>query len=174
MGGDIGVCFKKFLNEGGPHTGLSGAYSLLDSGSVRVLIGVEGGVSCTESTGVMENESREVKGEESVEFNDGRVAGFEGEDHVPDGGSVEVGKPESKSAWGPIQNRHINGVGQPAKQAEEEAVVRGQHVGGEVLWCSRGLGGGNMGRVVVRNHVWKCAMYGKGGIMMFVSMLALP
>ena len=60
-----------------------------------------------------------------MEFDNGRIAGFEGEDHMPNRGSVEVSKSESKTAWGPIQNRYFNGVGQPAKQTEEKAVVRG-------------------------------------------------
>ena len=60
MGGDVSVCFKKFLNEGGPDPGLSRAYSLLHSGSVGVLISVKGGVPCTEGTGVMENKRREI------------------------------------------------------------------------------------------------------------------
>ena len=103
------------------------------------MIGVEGGVSCTESTGVMENESREVKGEESVEFNDGRVAGFEGEDHVPDGGSVEVGKPGTETAWGPIEDRYVDGVGKPTEKAKEQAVVGAENIGAEILRCAGGL-----------------------------------
>ena len=46
-----------------------------------------------------------------MEFDNGRIAGFEGEDHMPNRGSVEVSKSESKTAWGPIQNRYFNGVG---------------------------------------------------------------
>ena len=41
------------------------------------------------------------------------------------------------------------------------------------MWCARGLGGGNVGRVVVRDHVRKCAVYGEGRIVVLVSMLAL-
>ena len=100
------------------------------------MVSVEGSMTCTEGPGVVEDESWEIEGEKCVKLDDRRIEGFEGKDHVPDGGSVEIGESGSKATWGPVQNRYFNSVGQPAKQTEEEAIVWGEHIGGEVLWCA--------------------------------------
>ena len=93
---------------------------------------------------------------------------------MPNRGSVEVSESEPKTAWGPVQNRYVDGVGKSAEKTEEQAVVWAKNVGGEVLWRAGGLGGWNMGRFVVGDHVGKGAVNGKGWIVVFVSMLAFP
>ena len=71
-----------------------------------------------------------------MEFDDGRVEGFEGENHVPNGGSIEVGKPSTKTAWGPVKDRYVNGVGESAKKAKEQAIFSAEDVGVEILWSA--------------------------------------
>ena len=63
-----------------------------------------------------------------MEFDYGRVEGFKGKHHVPDGSGVEVGKSSDKASWCPIEDGNINCVGEPAEQAEEQAVISTQNV----------------------------------------------
>ena len=58
-----------------------------------------------------------------MQLDDGGVAYFEGEDHVPDGCSVEIRKSGSEAPWCPVQYWDVNRVRETAKQAEQKAVV---------------------------------------------------
>ena len=83
------------------------------------MVGVERGVTSAEGTGVMKYESRQVKREKCVEFYDGRVEGFEGENHVPNGGSIEASEPRAEASRRPVQDWDVNGVWEPAQEAEK-------------------------------------------------------
>ena len=109
-----------------------------------------------------------------MQLNDGGVACFEGEDHVPDGGSVEIRKSGSKAPWCPVKHRDVNCVGETAKEAEEKAVIGREYVGVEVLRNTGGLGRLCDMRALVWDHVGEGAVDCQCWIVMFVSMLSLP
>ena len=69
----------------------------------------------------MLDEGREVHGNEAVESNNGGLAGFEGENHVPDGGCIECCKSGAKSPWSPVQNWDCDDVRQAPESTQQEA-----------------------------------------------------
>ncbi len=66
----------------------------------------------------MKDEGRKVHGNKAVQTDNGGLAGFEGENHVPDCGSVERGKPGAQASWSPVQDWYCDDVRQAPESAE--------------------------------------------------------
>ena len=75
----------------------------------------------------VEYECGEVHGYEAVESNDGRLSCAEGENHVPDGGSIESSKPGAQASRCPVEHGHCDDIGKLAKRAQTVLLK----------WCQR-------------------------------------
>ena len=144
-----------------------------DSGTVRMVL-VRGFGGARVWSGRVEDEGREIHGDQAVEANDSGLPCVEREDHVPNGGGIEGGKSGPQASWGPVQDGDRDDVREPGESAKEQAPLGVEFLVGEVGWD--GGGGGDLGWTgggVESHHVRHLSVKGESGIVKFVAKLSL-
>ena len=102
FGKDLCLSLEELLHQEGPLRCFGCSETGLDCRAVGMVVGVNTDALCEAWPCIMKDESRKVQGEESVEFDDSNIARFEGENHVPDGCSVEIGETGAQATWSPV------------------------------------------------------------------------
>ena len=122
----------------------------------------------------MKDEGRKVHGDKAVQTDNGGLAGFERENHVPDCGSVERGKPGAQASWSPVQDWDCDDIWQAPESTEQETTlcVKFLIVDNGGNGARRGCGGDAGGRVI-SHHVGKLSVESEGWVVEFITILSL-